>query len=155
MPSLTYNIAQERLYGWIGGFQIDEHAVSGGRGGSTTRGAVNWYLQNNPLATRVHTLPHGFGPLPLGQYTMKRHEPPHPHWVRLTPSHGTLMFGRAGFAIHPPGPTGSHGCIVPDNASVVALILHAIQLVKDAGGPDPALNVVAIGPDLDRKSWTA
>lgn len=151
---LTYNIAEEQLFGAIDGARIKAHAVSGGRGGSTTPGAVNWFLQNNPLATHIHAGSHAFGPLPLGWYHMRQHES-HKRWVRLVPLAGNIMHGRAGFAIHPRGPTGSHGCIVPDDAHTVDRILDALRRRKSAGGPDPVLQVVAIGSDLDLKSRTA
>ena len=155
MPvDLTYNIPEEQLSGTIDATVIDVHAGSGGRAGSTTKGVVNWYLQNNPFATGVHRGPHGFGPLPLGRYTMLQHEV-HPHWVWLVPLAGSDMLGRSGFAIHPRGPIGSHGCIVPDNAQDVIRILHAIAHRKADGGPDPILEVIAVGSDLDRKLTTA
>ena len=52
-PELTHNIASARLTGLIDGVSISAYAGSGGRAGSKTPNALNWWLANNPLATHV------------------------------------------------------------------------------------------------------
>jgi len=59
------------------------------------------------------------GPLPRGNYTITNpfhHPHTGPYSMRLQPSHGNVMYGRAGFLIHgdsieSPG-EASNGCIV-------------------------------------------
>ena len=158
MADLKYSIATERLTGSIGQAFFDIHAVSGGRGGSTTPGAVNWWLKNNALATHVRALAgsssHAYGPLPVGEYRIARH-PHHVHWLRLLPLRANIMHGRSGFAIHSRGPTGSHGCIVPENAYDVERLLSAVARHHEKESADPTLEVVAEGFDLDLKYRTA
>ena len=82
--ALTFNMAEARLTGEIVVNDRREYfnacAGSGGRAGSTTPGAVNADLMNNPFATRVKGIESGGhivkigGPLPLGIYRMKTHE---------------------------------------------------------------------------------
>ncbi len=46
---LTYNIVEQRLSGYIGTVEINCAAGSGGRAGTKTKGAENWWLKNNAL----------------------------------------------------------------------------------------------------------
>lgn len=146
---LTYNIAEERLSGNIGGVAIDCAAGSGGRAGTKTKNAENWYLKNNVFATPVHHGAHAYGPLPLGYYYMRPHETD-AHMVRLVPFPSNIMFGRSGFLIHGRGKIGSHGCIVPyDYINVTKLckaVEHYIRIYKT----NPVLHVIAVG-DIDLK----
>lgn len=152
---LTYNIASHKLTGRIGTRFFDASAGSGGRAGSTTKGAVNPFLANNPLAYCVKSPKTGqFGPLPLGLYSMKSHES-HKGWIRLIPNSSNQMCGRDGFAIHGHGRIGSHGCIVPESALVLNELLQAVAGVEKAKGTPPTLEVVAIGSDLDRQNRMA
>lgn len=147
---LTYNIVEENLSGTIGAVSIDCAAGSGGRAGSTTNGAGNWFLQNNPLATNVHRAgTHLFGPLPQGEYYMHPHESKI-HMVRLDPFPTNHMYGRSGFLIHGRGPIGSHGCIVIYRAADLIKVCDAVRTYIDTMGGQPVLEVVAIG-DVDQK----
>jgi len=152
--NLTYNIAEAHLSGSFGGAVIDCTAVSGGRAGTTTRGAGNWYLQNNALATSIHHGGDRFGPLPMGFYWMYPHESKK-HMVRLEPFPSNYMFGRSGFLIHGRGKIGSHGCIVPgdphDLHKVCAAVASFIKLRKT----HPVLEVIAVGSNVDDKFFTA
>jgi hypothetical protein len=60
-----------------------------------------------------------------------------------------MLHGRDGFAIHPRGPWGSDGCIVPTDFTVVRLIHRLVAERERAGRLGPTLQAVAIG-DLDR-----
>lgn len=155
---LIYNIAEAQLRGALDGLLIDLIAVSGGRAGTTTPGAENYFLENNPLATHVDYPRHAYGgPIPLGQYWMRRHEPPHVRRIRLLPFPLTDTFRRKDFLIHGQGPIGSQGCIVFSHKDMPVLdqILHLIDLRKRANRSEPVLEVVAIGADLDAKNRTA
>ena len=148
---LVYNIVEETLTGNIDGVSISALAASGGRGGSKTPGAVNYFLVNNPYMTRVRRAgKRPGGPIPLARYRLSTHER-HAHWIRLTPlkEDRPLLHGRAGFAIHPRGRWGSDGCIVPTDFAVVRLIHRLVEEREQSGSRGPILQVVAIG-DLDR-----
>ena len=156
MPAvnLTYNIAEARLSGSFGGAVIDCAAVSGGRAGTTTKGAGNWYLQNNALATCIH---HGgdlFGPLPMGLYAMYPHESKK-NMVRLEPFPSNYMFGRSGFLIHGRGKIGSHGCIVPGDPKDLHAICAAVANFIKLHRTRPVLEVIAVGGNIDDKFFTA
>lgn len=156
-PELTYNIASGQLSGNIDGERISAYAGSGGRAGTKTNGATNWWLANNPLATRVG-LPadksHPGGPLPMGIYRVVLHESRH-NWLRLVPADSKMMHGRSGMAIHGRGVRGSDGCIVPSDFSVVKRLCTLVKRRADAGGSNVRLKVLAIGTDLDRQNRTA
>ena len=120
MPALlTYYIWEGVLTGFAGGAFVHIPALSGGGGGSTSRGATT-RLVNNPYATGVKTQGTGAGhqhggPIPLGSYKIN---PPaqHPHLgraCRLDPTGANHMHNRGGFFIHGRGRHGSDGCIVP------------------------------------------
>jgi hypothetical protein len=144
----TYNIVEQLLVGRLDGVTLSAHVVSGGRAGSKAHGAVNPFLANNPYATHIKKTTHNpGGPLILGEYTMKTHESRN-NWIRLIPSSGNYMRGRAGFAIHGRGQRGSDGCIVPTDFAVVQLLYKLVAAREKKGGPAPTLTVVAIG-DLD------
>lgn len=151
---LTYNVADGLLSGKIGDIAIDGYAGSGGRAGSKTKGAENWFLKNNPFATGVHQGTHQYGPLPIGKYDMRPHETDKLK-VRLDPFPSNSMHGRSGFEIHGRGTIGSHGCIVPYDPKVLHLICHAVKKCVDNKEDCPTLEVVAIGTDLDAKMRTA
>ena len=151
---LTYNIVSERLTGVIDGIRIDVSAGSGGRAGSKVDGAVNWRLQNNPLATHIggkrSAGTHNFGPIPMGRYTLKPHET-RKNWIRLHPDKENIMHQRAGFAIHGQGQTGSHGCIVPSKFDVILQLMTILEARASRGVSPPTLDVIAIGSDPDLK----
>lgn len=157
-PELTYNLVDERLRGTIDGVRIDVQAGSGGRAGSRVEGAVNWHLQNNPLATHVGGAKskgtHLFGPIPTGRYTLRVHES-RANWIRLIPDQENVMFSRDGFAIHGRGQVGSHGCIVPSDFSVIARLIAIMKTRASRSAPPLRLAVVAIGSDVDKKFKTA
>ncbi|MCC6662029.1 MAG: DUF2778 domain-containing protein [Phycisphaerales bacterium] len=141
---MTYYIAEARLTGTIGTETFTINAVSGGRAGSRTRGAVNFRIANNPLLVcRKEDEAHGIvgGPIPPGGYTMKPH-PKHDYWIRLEPDDTNEMCNRDGFAIHGRGKIGSQGCIVPMQASDLKRLYKTL---KEAG--TARLTVVA-GRDL-------
>ena len=154
---LTYNIVSERLTGVIDSKRIDVSAGSGGRAGSKVDGAVNWRLQNNPLATHVggkrSAGTHNFGPIPMGRYTLQPHET-RTNWIRLLPDKKNVMHERAGFAIHGQGQTGSHGCIVPSDFNVILQLMAVLKTRAARGASLPTLDVVAIGSDPDLKFRT-
>jgi len=146
---LVYNVLEAQLVGRIDGVHVSAYAVSGGRAGSKTAGAVNPLLANNPYATRVKkagdekSAPPG-GPIVLGTYSLKTHESK-PHMIRLIPAEGTAMHGRSGFLIHGRGPRGSDGCIVPTDFHVVQLLHKLVKARESAKKDAPTLAVVAIG----------
>lgn len=146
---LVYNILEEHLSGSIGEVKISAYAVSGGRAGSKTPGAVNPLLANNPYATRVKKkgdkkdAPPG-GPIVLGTYTLKTHEKK-ADMIRLIPGVGSDMHGRSGFLIHGRGPRGSDGCIVPTDFHVVQLLHKLVKARETDKKAAPTLAVVAIG----------
>ena len=146
MADLTYNIVSERLAGVVDGYRFDCHAGSGGRAGSKVEGAVNWHLQNNPLATHVGGKrsdgTHNFGPIPIGRYTLQIHET-RPNWVRLVADKTNVMHERAGFAIHGQGQTGSHGCIVPSDFGVLLRLIALLRGRASRGGPAPTLDAMS------------
>jgi hypothetical protein len=152
---LTYNIVEQRLSGHVGSVSIDFAAGSGGRAGTTTKDAENWWLTNNPLATHVHLGAHRFGPLPQGRYYMHLHENPKKVVVRLDPFPSNIMHGRFGFLIHGRGPKGSHGCIVLYDSSNMTKIYNAIKTHINTHKRKPVLDVIAVGTDVDLKSRTA
>ena len=156
-PELTYNIASGILSGEVDGSHISAHAGSGGRAGTKSKDGLNWWLANNPLATRVR-LPadksHPGGPIPMGTYRVVLHEA-RENWLRLLPVDERQMHGRSGMAIHGRGQRGSDGCIVPTDFAVVMRLCKLVRSRKEKGGRDVLLRVVAIGPDLDRKHYTA
>jgi hypothetical protein len=151
---LIYNIVEQRLSGRIGCLLINCTAGSGGRAGTRTKNAENWWLKNNALATRVHTGAHLFGPLPQGYYHMHPHEK-HKNMVRLDPFPSNLMFGRFGFLIHRRGRIGSHGCIVPYDDNDVVRIYNGVKKYLATRKKKPVLEVIAVGSDVDLQFRTA
>lgn len=158
---LGYNILEQVLSGEIDGVSICAHAVSGGRAGSKTQGAVNEFLANNPYLTSVKKRGKTpGGPLIMGKYSLKTHES-RANWLRLIPDAGNDMRGRAGFAIHGRGARGGDGCIVPTDFNVVILLHSLVSEREKTGAPAPTLAVYAIGDfdshdrRLDRWSSTA
>ena len=151
MADLTYNIESRMLVGKIEGTHITAQAGSGGRAGSKEKGAENWYLANNSLATHIGGAKskgtHNFGPIPRGIYTLKLHES-RKNWIRLVPAPGNVMFGRAGFAIHGRGKTGSHGCLVPSDFNVVLNLCKLLSENEESGNPPYTLEVVSIGQNI-------
>lgn len=144
MADLTYNILEHSLTGAIDGTRINAKAVSGGRAGSKTDGAVNPLLANNPYLTGVK-LSGGTpgGTLPQGTYTLRTHEK-RKNWIRLVPRSGA-MHGRAGFAIHGRGKRGSDGCIVPWDFHNVLLLYKLTKAREAEGASAPTLEVIAVG----------
>jgi len=157
-PNLIYNIETGLLKGRIGNNEISAYAGSGGRAGSKKEGVVNPLLANNSLATHVggpkNTGTHLFGPIPQGIYTLKLHES-RSNWIRLNPAKGTYMHGRAGFAIHGRGQTGSHGCIVPSDFSVVQRLCKIVKDNDEVGNPAITLKVIAQGTEIGNIMRTA
>lgn len=133
MADLTYNIQTGVLKGQLNGVNINTKAGSGGRAGSKKANAVNSCLANNGLATHIGgsnpKSKHHFGPIPAGKYKLKIHES-RSNWIRLIPFKKNIMFGRKGFAIHGRGNIGSHGCLVPEDFSVIKKIKKALQKNK-------------------------
>ena len=156
MPTvnLTYNIAEAHLSGSFGGAVIDCAAVSGGRAGTTTKGAGNWYLQNNALATSVSHGEFCHGPLPMGFYWMYPHETQKLE-VRLDPFPTNFMFGRDRFLIHGHGPKGSIGCIVPCEPVNLYKVCSAVARFIRLRKTRPVLQVIAVGGNVDDKFFTA
>jgi hypothetical protein len=153
-PDLRYNLANGHLSGSIGGRKLSTYAGSGGRAGSKTGGALNWWLANNAFAVRVKkTESNPGGPLPMGKYKLVLHDS-RKNWIRLLPLHQP-MHGRDGFAIHGRGPRGSDGCIVPTDFVVVLELCVALAHLAKSGRPAPVLEVYAEGQDLDRQLNTA
>ncbi|MES2112464.1 MAG: tlde1 domain-containing protein [Bacteroidota bacterium] len=148
LHQLTFNIATRDLSGIIGQKPFSALAVSGGRSGSTTAGAVNSILANNPFLTG-HKLEKGGigGALPLGFYKLSAHESKS-HFIRLTPDKGNQMHGRDGFLIHPRGHRGSDGCIVLKETAKIDELLKFIKEWKE-DGKTIVLEVMASG-DLDQ-----
>lgn len=148
-PDLFYNIVEERLFGSLDSKNFDAHAVSGGRAGSKTPGAVNQFLANNPFLTDVKLgAGHPGGPLPMALYTLSCHET-RPNWIRLNPDDPLDLGDRAGFAIHGRGQRGSDGCIVPFDFNVVLRLYTLTRARGVAGRAAPSLQVFATG-DLGR-----
>jgi len=148
---LIYNIVEQHLRGRLGHVNIDCVAGSGGRAGTKTKGAENFFLKNNALATHVHSGGHTFGPLPQGYYYMYPHEDRKKTMVRLDPFKSNVMHKRSGFLIHGRGEIGSHGCIVPYDFADVQKIYNAVRSQVEARRKMPVLKVVAVGTDIDRK----
>ena len=145
---LTYNIVEHSLSGTIDGVTITAYAVSGGRAGSKTKGAVNPFLANNPYLTGVKMkdkIPGG--PLIMGKYKLRTHESK-ANWIRLVPFSENNMKNRDGFAIHGRGKRGSDGCIVPTDFNIVKLLHSLLKAREKAAKPAPTLAVIAVG-DLD------
>lgn len=112
---LTFNIVSGRLYGTIDGKEFSADGFSGGRGGTTTRGAAHPVVVNNPLLTHMKTPGHSplyGGALPQGVYTLVPDFRKKIPWIRLEPAKGNVMYGRNSFAIHGSYSWGSEGCIV-------------------------------------------
>jgi hypothetical protein len=154
---LTYNIASGMLQGRIDGTSISARAGSGGRAGTKTAGALNWWLANNPLATGVKLgkgSSHPGGPLPMGTYRVVPHERK-AEMLRLLPFDAAQMHGRNGMLIHGRGARGSDGCIVPTDFAVVQQLCALVKARRERGESDVVLQVVAIGQDLDRQNNTA
>jgi len=152
---LRYNIATGNLTGSLDGVQISAHAGSGGRAGTKTTGALNWWLANNPFATRVKlSEAHPGGPLPMGRYRLVLHES-RKNWIRLVPLDPTVMHGRDGFAIHGRGSRGSDGCIVPTDFNVVLTLCTLVEARGKQNRPSAVLSVFAEGQDLDKQMKTA
>jgi hypothetical protein len=154
---LRYNIASGLLEGVVDGVRIHGQAGSGGRAGSKSEGALNWWLANNPFATRVKlSADHSNigGPLPMGSYRLNLHES-RSNWIRLTPLADTLMHGRDGFAIHGRGKRGSDGCIVPTDFNLVLKLCQLVGRRERAKRPAVVVDVYAEGQHLDRQLRTA
>lgn len=144
MADLVFNILEQRLSGIVDGVHISARAVSGGRAGTKTAGAVNPILANNPYLTNVGlTKEHPGGTLPLGLYRLHTHEHK-PNILRLIPI-TAKMHGRGGFEIHGRGKRGSDGCIVPTDFHNVQLLWKLTEAREDDGQEGPSLEVVAIG----------
>jgi hypothetical protein len=154
---LTFNVLEQSLKGSIDGTTINASAVSGGRAGSKTAGAVNPLLANNPYLTRVKLSKDSpGGTLPMGRYILKAHEKKE-NWIRLLPDAGQSLGGRDGFAIHGRGKRGSDGCIVPFDFHNVILLYKLCKARETQKAAAPTLEVVAIG-DADEplrriKQW--
>jgi hypothetical protein len=154
---LVFNLAEGSLKGEIDGLSINAYASSGGRGGSKTKGVVNYLMVNNPYGTGVKKGAGNSkkaapgGAIPMGKYNLSTHEnvKDRPNWIRVLPQPGTAMKGRDGMAIHGRGPRGSDGCIVPTDFNIVKMLYQAIRKREEANKPAPTLAVVAIG-DIDR-----
>ena len=138
--NLYYSIFLGKLWGSAAGQSLSIAATSGGRGGSTTPGAVATSVRDNPFkigqktdhASGVHG-----GPLPIGKYRIDApiHSGHMGRCAKLTPVDGGIsfgMFGRSGFFIHGRGPHGSDGCIVPLNGSEFQKLMKA--LAESGGG---------------------
>jgi hypothetical protein len=156
---LTYNIIEAHLTGRVDGVRINARALSGGRAGSKLTGVQQYFLANNPFATKIK-LQEGVpgsagGTLPMGRYRLHLHES-RKNWIRLIPAPGTQMHGRSGFAIHGRGTRGSDGCIVPTDFPVVQHLCKLVEARQRTGKPEIELTVVAVGTDVDRKlrEWT-
>jgi len=155
---LTFNVVDGRLTGKIGTYNVNAVAGSGGRSGSKTQGACNYFLANNPFATHTKlekTKPGSVGgTLPQGIYTLRTHEKKH-NQIRLVPDTGNDMHGRDGFLIHGRGPRGSDGCIVPSDFHVVVKLYEVLKKQEADGLPAPSLQVIAVGadPDLKLQQW--
>jgi len=156
---LTYNIAELRLQGLINykgkKYFFDSRAFSGGRGGSTTPGAVDRRLANNPFATHVkgeetnNMITKVGGPIPMGKYSMKTSSTV--NRIDLFPqTNGNLAGRTGGFQIHGTGPKGSIGCIVPADFDDVIRLYGLLSDIEDENLPAPVLQVVAEGSDIDR-----
>ena len=158
MADLTYNIESRLLTSKIENAHISAYAGSGGRAGSKVRGAENWWLANNSLATHIggakSTGTHFFGPIPRGLYTLRLHES-ETNWIRLLPDKGNVMYGRSAFLIHGRGKTGSHGCLVPTDFNVVKHLCKLVTEREKAGKPLVSLEVVSIGTDIGKQHYTA
>ena len=144
---LVYNIVEGLLSGRIDGVVITAGAGSGGRAGSKTRGAVSYFLANNPYMTGVKKSgARPGGPLPMVRYRLRIHES-RENWIRLVPfaDDSRAMKNRDGFAIHGRGKWGSDGCIVPTDFNVVLELHRLVSAREKAGKPAPTLAVVAIG----------
>ncbi len=156
-PEMAYNIAGGVLRGRIDGVSFVASAGSGGRAGSKTPGAVNWWLANNPLATGVRTPKdesRAGGPLPMGIYRVVPHEH-HADRLRLLPLDPAAMQGRHSMQIHGRGKHGSFGCIVPTDFNNVLLICKLVRARVARGGKPVHLRVFAEGTDLDLQNRTA
>jgi hypothetical protein len=154
LAQLTYNIVEQHLHGNLGGVFINCAAGSGGRAGTKAKGAQNWLLQNNALATHVHHGAHIYGPLPQGKYFMRPQESDK-HMIRLDPFPTNIMHGCSSFLIHGRGKIGSHGCIVLYDFTNVLKICHAVEGYLKSQKTKPVLQVIAVGTDVDRKFFTA
>ena len=157
MPSssdLTYNIVESLLTGQVDGVHISARAHSGGRGGSKTSGVQQYFLADNPFATGIKfdEKKEGSvgGTLPMGRYALRLHES-RDNWIRLIPAADNNMKARSGFAIHGRGKRGSDGCIVPTDFHVVLKLCKLAEARQQKGQPEIALQVVAIGTDVDKK----
>jgi hypothetical protein len=157
-PDLTFNIAELWLFGSITykakKHSFDARSYSGGRGGSTTPGAIDPRLANNPFATHVKgqeankLITKVGGPIPIGVYSLKTSTTT--NRIDLTPANGTWVSGRTGFQIHGTGPKGSIGCIVPSDFHVVTRLYGLLEDIEEHNLPAPTLQVIAVGADMDR-----
>jgi hypothetical protein len=134
MADLTYDISARHLYGTVDQTSFDIVAVSGGRAGSTTPGATDAWLANNPFKThQKESSTKKGGPIPPGLYTMKATHPVNSFKrIVLTPDDSNDMSAeaggtRGGFLIHPRGPIGSQGCIVPMHSNDFARLWQAVR----------------------------
>lgn len=154
MADLVFNISEALLTGNVDGVYISSRAHSGGRGGSTRRGVQNYFLVDNPFATRVKldsSNPDSIGgTLPMGFYSLRMHEKK-PNMIRLIPAAGSDMKGRDGLLIHGRGKRGSDGCIVPGDFNIVLKLCELVRARQRNHGADITLQVLAAGTDVDRK----
>ena len=147
---LEYNVASMRLKGNIDGFAIDTIAYSGGRGGTKTAGAANERIINNPFLSSLKYTK-GVkdsigGPLPSGLYKLMLHSKANE--VKLIPVNVTNTHGRGEFLIHGRGKIGSHGCIVPQNFTIVQKIYNSVKERQSKNKAPLMIRVYATG-DLD------
>jgi hypothetical protein len=130
---LMFQIHTGLLTGTAGGEDVKIHAFSGGRGGSTTKGAVDKSLVNNPdMVSQKEDDDndiHG-GPLPPGEYAIGTpvHRKKLGLSAALTPAATNKMYHRGGFYIHGSGPHGSEGCIVPSTGAQFQRLMHLLTL---------------------------
>jgi hypothetical protein len=149
----TFNITEGSLTGELDGEHYNSRASSGGRGGTKTQGAEQYFLVNNPFSAGVK-LRDGDkasvgGTLPLGRYSLRAHQKR--DRIRVEPLPGTASQGRDGLLIHGRGPRGSDGCIVPADFHVVQRLYTALLKREKAGAAAPVLEVIAVGADVDKK----
>ena len=162
LTRLTYYIFEGLLVGFAGGKLVHIPALSGGRGGTTTKGAETDAV-NNPymtgLTTTTHfekgkevhsaTDTHG-GPIPPGEYriakpgiykTKSGHEFMAAQLTATHPIPGKKH--RDGFLIHGAGSHGSDGCIVPLNKASFNNLMSLLS--NDAGGTLQVLEAMGGG----------
>ena len=149
--SLTYYIFEGILVGFVAGELVHIPALSGGRGGSTSKGAGTDAV-NNPYMTGLETtyhkdpktgkLVHGEhdthgGPIPVDRYriaapALHTGANGHKFMAAVLTSTSPHRHHRGGFLIHGTGHHGSDGCIVPLNKSSFDRLMNLLK--KDGGG---------------------